>query len=153
MMNGSILSLLIAGGAFSADMLTKHAADKKLAGGRKVKLAGGVLTLQRAENSGFAKNRLSGHRKTVAAVSTAVFAIFAIIYAITLSKPALHVLKAGLGLMLGGAAGNVFDRLVKGKVTDFLILKPVDSIIFNLADVFILIGAVVTVLCDILKES
>ncbi|MBO4416060.1 MAG: signal peptidase II [Lachnospiraceae bacterium] len=150
---GSILSLLIAGGAFTADRAAKRIADKKLSDGRTVKLAGGILTLQKAENSGFAKNRLSDHRRIVVAVSTAVFAVFVVIYAITLSKPALHVLKAGLGLMLGGAAGNVFDRLIKGKVTDFLILKPINGIIFNLADVFILTGTVVTVLCDLLTND
>ena len=152
-MNGNILSLLAAGGAFTADQVTKSIADKKLTGGKRRKLAGGLLTLQRAENSGFARNRLSDHRKIVVSASVTIFAVFAVIYAMTLSKPAPHVLKAGMGLMLGGAAGNVFDRIVKGKVTDFLIVKPIDNIVFNLADVFLLIGAVVTILCDLLKNS
>ena len=45
-MNGNILSLLAAGGAFTADQVTKSIADKKLTGGKRRKLAGGLLTLQ-----------------------------------------------------------------------------------------------------------
>ncbi|MCR5325079.1 MAG: signal peptidase II [Lachnospiraceae bacterium] len=151
-MNGNIVSLLIAAGSFTADQAAKLAADKKLSDGRQIKLAGGVITLQRAENSGFAKNRLSDRKKLVVGASTIVFAICVVLYAITLSKPGFHVMKAGLGLVLGGAAGNVFDRIRRGKVTDFIIAKPINSIIFNLADFFILTGAIVTVMCDLLKE-
>lgn len=152
-MNGNVLSLLVAGGAFTADQVTKRIADKKLAAGKRKRLAGGLITLQREENSGFAKNRLSDHKKIVVSASVIIFAVFVVIYAMTLSKPAPHVLKAGMGLMLAGAAGNVFDRIVKGKVTDFLIIKPIDGIVFNLADAFLLIGAIVTVLCDLVKSS
>ena len=149
---GNILSLLIAGGAFATDRITKHAADKKLSDGREITPGkSGLITFRKSENTGFAGSRMSGHKKLVVALSTMVFAVCVVMYAAILSGSAGRTVKAGLGLMLGGAAGNVFDRLVRGKVTDFIIAKPLKNIIFNVADVFILTGAVVTTLCGLLE--
>lgn len=55
------------------------------------------------------------------------------------------VMVAGLGCMLGGGIGNIVDRIRYGAVTDFLHLDLgfFQTGIFNLADVSILVGAVV----------
>lgn len=51
--------------------------------------------------------------------------------------------RAGLGLILGGAAGNVLDRLIHGSVIDFveLYVKQYHWPAFNVADSCIVIGA------------
>ncbi|AZN70013.1 signal peptidase II [Georhizobium profundi] len=60
------------------------------------------------------------------------------------------VTTAALGLMTGGALGNVFDRAQRGKVTDFIDLHagswhwPT----FNIADVAIVGGAIILILCS-----
>ena len=146
----SILSLITAGSAFLTDRECKRLAREKLKEGEKVIVGSGRLYLMRAENRGFAKNRFENSRKLVVTVSTVVFAISVLIYAVVLAKPAYRTLRIGMGLLMGGAAGNVYDRLVRGSVTDFIVAKPFDKIIFNPADVFLLVGAIVTVLCDAL---
>lgn len=50
------------------------------------------------------------------------------------------------GLLLGGALGNFFDRLVNGYVTDYLQLLFVNFPVFNLADVAVTAGAVLLML-------
>ena len=57
----------------------------------------------------------------------------------------------GISLILGGAISNILDRLLSGCVTDFIDLRiwPV----FNLADVFISIGAIIIVLSAIKNKS
>ena len=153
-MAGTIASLVIAAAAFGTDRITKSIADRRLAAdNRSVSVGSGFISFRKSENSGFAGNRLSGRRKLVVGLSTAVFAFCVVIYAAILSGSAGRTVKAGMGLMMGGAAGNVFDRIVKGRVTDFIIAKPVKKIIFNLADLFILTGAVVTVLCGMLAAE
>ena len=58
-------------------------------------------------------------------------------------------LKLPLDFILAGGATNLMDRLLKGSVTDFLQVrfKSFKSPIFNLADIFILIGSIV-LLCS-----
>ncbi|HWB99367.1 MAG TPA: signal peptidase II [Bryobacteraceae bacterium] len=62
--------------------------------------------------------------------------------------------RIGLALILGGAAGNVFDRVVAGKVTDFLELYLGDFHwpTFNLADTAIVIGSGL-LLIDLLRPK
>mgnify|MGYP001263833252 CR=1 FL=1 len=51
------------------------------------------------------------------------------------------LVRTSLGLQLGGAAGNLVDRITMGKVTDFLDVGPWP--VFNLADVSIVSGIVI----------
>ena len=53
-------------------------------------------------------------------------------------------LKLAMGLQLGGAAGNLIDRLIKGKVTDFISIGTFP--VFNVADASITIGVFVLLL-------
>ena len=48
---------------------------------------------------------------------------------------------AGLGLLIGGALGNLFDRLVYGHVIDMLEPLFAKLFVFNVADAFVCIGA------------
>ena len=59
-------------------------------------------------------------------------------------------LRLAMGLQLGGALGNLLDRLTMGKVTDFLQVGTFP--VFNIADASISIGVVVLLLSVWLKE-
>ena len=63
-------------------------------------------------------------------------------------------LACSLSLVLGGALGNLYDRLIHGQVTDFLLFyyKNWYFPAFNLADVAITIGAIMLVL-DMFREQ
>jgi len=56
----------------------------------------------------------------------------------------LQPLRLALGLMMGGAAGNMIDRLTVGHVTDFLSVGNFP--VFNVADSSITVGVVVLIL-------
>jgi signal peptidase II len=66
-------------------------------------------------------------------------------------KPAL-VGKIGLGLLLGGALGNLSDRLLHKTVVDYVYLKSINFAIFNAADVAIDVGVILLVLYTFLKD-
>jgi signal peptidase II len=59
-------------------------------------------------------------------------------------------LKLAMGLQLGGAAGNLIDRLLMGKVTDFISISVFP--VFNIADASISVGVAVLLLGVWLKE-
>ena len=60
--------------------------------------------------------------------------------------------KKSLIMIIGGALGNLFDRVPDGVVTDFLHLKIFDYsfFVFNLADTYITIGAIIFIIREII---
>jgi signal peptidase II len=83
--------------------------------------------------------------------------IAAIVWLLVTSATATRLTLAGFALLLGGAAGNVTDRILHGAVTDFLVVSlpflPTSRFnpwpAFNVADSTIFIGAVL-ILLDVL---
>ena len=81
-----------------------------------------------------------------------VFAVLAIVVSIgivwyinraqALSKAEL----VGLGMVMGGAIGNMFDRLVYGYVTDFLCTEFISFPVFNIADIGITCGVAIALI-------
>ncbi|MCE8521666.1 signal peptidase II [Ruegeria pomeroyi] len=70
-------------------------------------------------------------------------------------RPSRWMLIGG-GLLIGGALGNVIDRLVYGYVLDFLNMSccGIDNpYVFNVADIFIFAGAAALILMDGKKPS
>jgi signal peptidase II len=61
----------------------------------------------------------------------------------------------GLALIMGGAVGNLWDRLVRGRVVDFLLfyVKRYQWPVFNLADSAIVVGAGLLVLEILFHKS
>ncbi len=86
-------------------------------------------------NSGISFSRFAGHG---AAVVVAVAAVLLIVVALLPFVSPRYRLP--LGLVLGGAAGNLIDRLAHGYVLDYLKLGPWPT--FNVADIAIATGAV-----------
>ncbi|HEV2451093.1 MAG TPA: signal peptidase II [Streptosporangiaceae bacterium] len=130
----------------AADIITKVVVVAKLAGHSPIRLLGGLLTLRLLRNSGAAFS--IGTSLTV--VFTAI-AVGVIIFILRTARRLRSLPWAiTLGLLLGGATGNLADRLfrapgpMRGYVVDWIQLPhwPV----FNLADSAIVCGGVLAVL-------
>lgn len=80
---------------------------------------------------------------------------FIYMFLIIMLSPQLNVLKAGLGLLVGGILGNVIDRAIHGGTMDFipLNLPYMGPIVFNPADAFQWIGAVIIAVKIITKDD
>lgn len=142
----SITSLIVAAGSFLADRKIKEYVDRNFEVGEKKPLAGGKVTIEKAVNRGFAMNKLEDREKVVLTVSQIVFAIVLMTYAGVLIRPSARSLRFGYALLVGGAAGNVYDRWKKEYVVDYIHLSALKKIIFNLADVLIVAGVLITAL-------
>ena len=82
--------------------------------------------------------------------------IFAIIVAIIfMTVKAEGIKKYSLLMILGGASGNVFDRLFNRSVPDFIDfhIGNFHWFIFNIADVFITIGVIFMILIEIIGNN
>jgi signal peptidase II len=110
----------------------------------------GYFDMRYAENPGVAFSMLQdipGGRVllTLLAVAAFVLVLFYLRSKTTLKDTRLHV---ALGLVGGGAIGNLIDRMVYGKVTDFIVWKVGKSEwpAFNIADAALCIGVGLMVL-------
>ncbi len=129
------------------DQLTKWIVTETIERG-DARMDIGFFRLVHITNSGAAFGILGNARPLLAI--TSVVGIAAIVIYIFNPGFAHPLMRAGLGLMLGGAIGNLIDRLRNGAVVDFL--KVPNWPAFNIADSAITIG-VVLLLWTMLRET
>lgn len=131
---------LIAAGVFILDRISKILAVNIPENGQI--LIPGVLGLRYAENRGIAFSLLSG-RPWLLGLFSLLIIIAAVVY---LRKKRLHpVTLAGLMMMLGGAAGNMLDRFVRGYVPDMIEFLFVKFAIFNIGDACLCAGCALVI--------
>ncbi len=122
------------------DQLSKHLIVDNIAPGQVRKLVPGVQ-LVHWRNSGVAFSALSGGGAIVYLVTA--LALSALIAYLTV-RPERPWLWLPTGMLIGGAIGNLIDRLDSGAVTDFIKLPHWPA--FNVADMSITFGVVLLVL-------
>ena len=141
--------ILIALGVILLDQLTKHWALNALSDGRIIDV---VWTLQfnLAFNSGMAFSRGRGLGPYIAVVATLVI----VWLLVSLRSGGTKLGAFGMGCLIGGAAGNLLDRLfrgdawLRGSVVDFIDFGWFP--IFNVADIAVNVGAMALILNSIL---
>ena len=129
-----------------ADQASKYLITLQYSMGGHLDLIPGVLRITYATNSGGAFSMFAEHTLILAIVS-AVVCVIIIVLMIALKKAALA--KLALGFILGGAIGNLIDRFVMGYVVDMFEPLFINFAVFNVADIFITIGAVLFVIAVI----
>ena len=139
---------LMAVAVFVADALSKAAATRALGGGEVIEVVPGWLLLTYVRNTGTAYGFLAGHGWLVLPLSIAAAVIVPVVLwrgGFWRGRPLLGGLSAGL--ILGGALGNLIERIQTGAVTDFLNVPNVVLFqVFNLADASICVGAALLLL-------
>ena len=143
--------VLIALGVIAVDQSTKHWAVTSLGTDREIDLFWS-LRLNLAFNNGMAFGQGQGFGPVIAVIATLV-----IVYLlVSLRTEASRMSTIGMGLLIGGAAGNLIDRLVRGddgfmqgSVVDFIDLQWFP--IFNVADMAVNVGAGLLILNSILS--
>ena len=86
-------------------------------------------------------------------ISLVIFSV--IIFLFYLINKAIYVEKILFSLILGGAAGNLYDRLVYFAVPDFIDfhIKDFHWFTFNIADIFITLGIILIIAQDLLLKK
>ena len=136
-----ILIASVAVGVFVLDRITKIAVEAKVPVGAPVEVVGQWVRLSHVTNSGAAFGLLP-ERTTLLSVLSVV-AVVAIVFYYRRLAAASPLIAATLGMQLGGAFGNLVDRIGQGYVVDFVDVGIPDGPrfwAFNVADSSIVVG-------------
>jgi signal peptidase II len=135
------------------DVISKIIVVAELSGHPPVRLLGGAVKLELVRNAGAAFSIGTGATVLFAVVAIAVVAVILRTARRLYSRPWAIV----LGLLLGGAMGNLIDRIfrspgvLEGHVVDWI--RVPHFAVFNLADSAITIGGVLAVLLALLGRQ
>ena len=131
---GAPAALATAGVVVALDQATKQLAAQNIERGDQVNVFF-ALDLTNARNTGVAFGALEGGGAIVAVLIAASLALLLGYFALHRDRPWLWL---PVGLLLGGALGNLADRAREGAVIDFI--DPIAWPAFNVADSCIVIG-------------
>lgn len=133
--------LLLASIVFVLDQLTKRSIVNHFYPGQSIPIVPSLLSLTYVQNTGGAFGILP--HGTLLLAAAAVLAVICVgVYTIRYQGTMPRVLAVGIGLPLGGAVGNLIDRMVRGFVVDFIDahIQIHQWPVFNVADSAICIG-------------
>ena len=139
-----------AGAVFALDRLTKLVIERYVSQYDTYSVIPGLFQIVHTRNKGIAFGIFNDGASESTSVILILFslAILAFIAAILWQSARMvekehWSMRLGLALILGGALGNVWDRILRGSVTDFLDFYWRDAHfpVFNMADSAITVGA------------
>ncbi len=131
--------------AIGLDQWIKYLVETRLALHEPVEMLP-FLALFRTYNTGIAFSMLDSFGD-IGLIAVSVCVVAFVLYLAAKTAPGQILARIGFALIVGGALGNLIDRAVYGHVIDYILFHtPVWSFaVFNLADAFITVGAVVVV--------
>ncbi len=134
------------------DQLTKHLAVRYLLPIDTKPLWQGVLHLTYVENRGAAFGMLASSRWVFMIVSTAAILALLVWFLFFTKKPT-YLGTAAISLIVSGGIGNMIDRVAVGYVVDFIDFRLINFAVFNVADIFVCVGAGLLVLAILLEPD
>lgn len=148
MKKGGIIAAIV----LILDQLTKLVITGNMIEFEDIPVISGFFHITYVRNTGMAWSLLSGKQFFLSLM--AAIAIGVMIYYLKYKKPDRLTVVA-LGLMIGGAAGNLIDRLVLNYVRDFLnfYIFGYDFPVFNVADCALCIGVAILILASVLEDK
>lgn len=130
-----ILGLLI-------DRLTKIYAVNNL---MAKNIDGKLFNLTYLENRGAAFGILQDKRM-VFIILTSAIVIYLLYYFVKNIKTSPRILNISLAMIISGAIGNFYDRLIQGYVVDFIEFSFVKFPVFNVADILVTVGCALMII-------
>jgi len=150
--------LLIALVVLLLDRLTKHIVAQRIAFNSPKQVIPGFFCITHTENSGIAFSLFADWPSPWKTGVLIAFSGIALVVVFVLLWKNHHTHLAtgiGLALIMGGALGNLWDRMARGRVVDFLLFyyHRYQWPVFNLADSAIVVGAGLLVLEILFHKS
>lgn len=148
-----ILSLLVATVAFFIDRISKSVVYHTMYEGESIPVLPDFFYLSYIKNEGIAFGLFAEYKQALIIANCVAISI--ILFLLWKIKNIDQGIASGLGLILGGAVGNLWDRICLGGVVDFIDIgfKNYRWPTFNFADSAICIGVLILLLTINKKEK
>ena len=138
----NLIGILAAAILVFLDQWTKYLAILHLKGQNPIVIWEGVFELHYLENRGAAFGILQGQKAVFLVCTVVVLLLIAFFYSrMPVERRFLPLRLVGV-LLAAGAIGNLIDRMRYSYVVDFLYFKLIDFPVFNVADCYVTVGAV-----------
>lgn len=134
-----------------ADQLFKGWIVANITLGGELAFIPGLLQLTHVHNYAAAFSMFGGMRIPIIIITCLVCA--AIIVALIIKKPRSGWQRFALMLILGGAVGNLIDRIALGYVVDMFQTLFMNFPVFNIADCAIVVGGILFCICILLEDT
>ena len=142
---------LIIAFVLAVDLVTKALIVTENSLGTETSLIGNIVVILPTKNSGAGFSMLSGKRWFLI-ITTFIFLIAIAVFDLLYQKKSALFCTA-TGLVIGGAIGNLVDRLLFGYVRDFIYLKFINFAVFNVADMALTVGIILLLVYIIFYSS
>lgn len=137
------LSLIMLCILMLADQYTKLLAISHLKEQEPFVIIRDVLEFSYLENTGAAFSSFEGRQAFLIVLTSMVILLLAWKYITLPAGPRFTLMRLCMLLILGGAGGNLLDRLARRYVVDFIYFVPINFPKFNVADIYITVGVAV----------
>lgn len=122
------------------DQVTKYLALVNLKPIGSMVLADGFLDLTFVENRGVAFGMFSGQRWFILLLTAVITVVLLYFYGKLPKTKEYRFVRFAMVLVFAGAIGNMIDRVFRGYVVDFFEFAFVRFPVFNVADIFVVVG-------------
>lgn len=141
-----MMYLIWMAGIFLMDLLCKEYVLKHREKGEEIRIFKDRVILRNVRNYGFAMNCLDRFPTVIRTAAAAVNTAAAMVFAFLLTRPGRKLEKAGLACIVGGGLSNLYDRIHRGYVVDYVSFqspwKRLTDLVFNIGDFFIIGGSI-----------
>lgn len=137
-----ITAFIIALAGVILDQLSKYMAVHFLQGTDGIDLIPGVFRLTYLENKGAAFGVLQGQQWFFYIITSVILVVVVLAYVRIPAGRKFLPLQICAVFIVSGALGNLIDRVRLGYVVDFFYFELIDFPVFNVADIFVTVSAV-----------
>ena len=138
---------------FIGEYIIKNYIEQNKEMNKDEEILNGNIILNRYHNKGAMLNFLEKRSKLVVLISGILLGGILVLLGVLIPKKGNGIMKLGLAMLVGGAASNVYDRVQRGYVVDYFSFKWLKNVVFNIADIFIIVGSVIVGVCSVFKKG
>jgi len=142
-----LISVLIIALLVAIDQISKVIAYNTLAvNGNASTIKNAVFSFYYVENTGISFSMLNSKMTLIIIITTII--LICLLYVLIKTPKTLYYMPFSitLSVIVAGAIGNLYDRIFRGYVIDFIMLEFINFPVFNFADICVCIGLLVLVI-------